>query len=113
MYEDEPIMYEDDPIEYPVEVATPFFEQPGGTPHAFVESKVHGACWMSQSHAPSDPLQAMMEVNLSAPFADASPARELPWTGYEREAVATHHNDVLLAEAHTVHTPPRTCRCRP
>ena len=44
MYEDEPIMYEDDPIEYPVEVATPFFEQPGGTPHAFVESKVHGAC---------------------------------------------------------------------
>ena len=88
MYEDEPIMYEDDPIEYPVEVATPFFEQPGGTPHAFVESKVHGACWMSQSHAPSDPLQAMMEVNLSAPFADASPARELPWTGYEREAVA-------------------------
>ena len=88
MYEDEPIMYEDDPIEYPVEVATPFFEQPGGTPHAFVESKVHGACWMSQSHAPSGPLQAMMEVNLSAPFADASPARELPWTGYEREAVA-------------------------
>lgn len=88
MYEDEPIIYQDDPIEYPVEVATPFFEQPGGTPHAFVESKVHGACWMSQSHAPSDPLQAMMEVNLSAPFADASPARELPWTGYEREAVA-------------------------
>ena len=88
MYEDEPIMYQDEPIEYPVEVATPFFEQPGGTPHAFVESKVHGACWMSQSHAPSDPLQAMMEVNLSAPFADASPARELPWTGYEREAVA-------------------------